>query len=82
MKNKKIILIIVVVLIIFLALFFMYSYMSSHLFSKDENNNKVEDKMKVINAIKSIEDKEQRANIIQSLINQNFINTTEANELY
>lgn len=77
MKNKKILLIICVIIIIIIVAVGAYRYITSHTFPTQQNAKEL-----MIKKVKGIENKAERTEIIDLLIQENFLTKKEANELY
>lgn len=79
MKNKKIVIFVLIVILTGLC-FGVYTVLSSYLFNMD--GTITDGHQDLINKIKSVENVEQRKNMIDFSLEQNIITVQEANELY
>ncbi len=80
MKNKKILIISIVIIIICAIGYGIYRLYNSYLFSEDGSIS--DGHADLINALKSVEDEEERKRQIDFSLESNLITKKEANELY
>lgn len=77
MKNKKVLLVTRLVIIIVILGIGIYNYIVSHTFPEQHNAKKL-----IIEKVKEIENETERAEMIELLVQENFLTEKEANTLY
>ena len=80
MKNRKILIIAIIIIIIFGIGYGAYRLYNSYLFNEDGTIS--DGHADLINALKSVEDDEERKRQVDFSLESNLITEKEANELY
>lgn len=80
MKNKKILIVTIVIIVLCAIVFGVYKVYTSYLFNEDGTVS--DGHSDLINALKNVEDDEERKRQVDFSLESNLITEKEANELY
>lgn len=82
MKNKKVIILVLVIVMILAVIFGFYIATHNKNYLYNQDGTIYDGHKDLINRLKEIENDEERKNMIDSAVEQNFITQQEANALY